>query len=343
MRPRVDVAIAGGGPAGSALAILLRRAGATVVVFERSEYDTARIGETVPGRIVPLLAKLGVREAFDAENHAPAAATMSCWGSDEPFDRPSIFDPYGGGWHLDRRRFDAMLARAAENAGAVVLRGTPSRAHDAGADLVVDATGRPAALARARGRRKIALDRLVGIVALGEGTLDGRTVIEAARDGWWYSASLPGGRAVFAWMTDADLVSGDAWRAALESAPLTQQRAEAFEPRSMRMVSAASHCLDAVCDDRWLAVGDAALALDPLSGQGICKALESSIAAASAIVAGRLHEYARWHAEELRAYVLERVKHYGLEQRWPAAPFWNRRHQILVRRDGKTSPVAIHS
>src|ERR1051325_7227268 len=118
---RVDVLIAGGGPAGAALAILLRRGGASVLVAERSAYDEARVGETVPGRITPLLAELGVREAFLADAHAPATAMLSAWGGAEPIDRSGMFDPFGGGWHLDRRRFDAMLARAAEEAGAVVL------------------------------------------------------------------------------------------------------------------------------------------------------------------------------------------------------------------------------
>lgn len=313
-----------------------------MAVFERSEYDAARVGETVPGRIATLLANLGVTAAFDADAHAPATATLSCWGSDEPFDRSSIFDPYGGGWHLDRRRFDAMLARAAEEAGAVVMRGSRADVRDVGAALIVDATGRPAALARSLGRRKLALDRLVGIVALGDGAVDPRTVIEAARDGWWYSAALPGERAVFAWMTDADLAGRDPWHAALAGAPLTCERARAFVSRSVRVVSAASHCLDAVCGDGWLAIGDAALARDPLSGQGICKALESSIAAASAILSGRLPDYARWHAEELRGYVLERLEYYSIEQRWPASTFWKRRHQIFTRRDGKTTAVAIH-
>ena len=51
----------------------------------------------------------------------PAApGTVAVWGSETPYENDFIFNPYGNGWHIDRSRFDAMLARAAEEAGATV-------------------------------------------------------------------------------------------------------------------------------------------------------------------------------------------------------------------------------
>ncbi len=84
--------------------------------------------------------------------------------------RHFICNPYGHGWHVDRRRMDEGLAVAAEEAGACVRRGArvlscqPVRAapwsvdftrrrrrRRLQADFVVDATGRPSTLARAQG------------------------------------------------------------------------------------------------------------------------------------------------------------------------------------------------
>ena len=47
----------------------------------------------------------------------------SAWGQAELYDNDFIVNPHGPGWHVDRRRFDAMLARAAEESGVEVLRG----------------------------------------------------------------------------------------------------------------------------------------------------------------------------------------------------------------------------
>ena len=108
----------GGGPAGAAAAITLARAGRSVVVIEKSHYEQPRIGETLPPAARPLLARLAVWEPFLAAGHLPSPGVLSVWGDDELYENHFIFNPYGQGWHLDRQRFDRMLARAARHAGA---------------------------------------------------------------------------------------------------------------------------------------------------------------------------------------------------------------------------------
>jgi hypothetical protein len=39
-------------------------------------------------------------------------------GRREIEQRPSILDPYGCGWHIDRLAFDALLVKAAQSAGS---------------------------------------------------------------------------------------------------------------------------------------------------------------------------------------------------------------------------------
>ena len=99
-----DVAVIGGGPAGTSIAIALANARAvrSVAVLERSRYDRVRIGETLPPEARVPLAQLGVWDRFLEQGHAPSPGTDSAWGREELEERHFIFNPYGNGWHLDR-------------------------------------------------------------------------------------------------------------------------------------------------------------------------------------------------------------------------------------------------
>jgi flavin-dependent dehydrogenase len=357
---RVEVAIIGGGPAGCATAIALARAGRTVVVLERSDYGTERVGETLPPRARLLLGELGVWERFQADDHAPSPGIISVWGSREPYENDFIVNPYGHGWHIDRRRFDQMLGRAAEEAGARVCRsarvttclpgscgGWQVNAVAAGrgirfqAEFLVEATGRSAPpVLRATGTRNV-YDRLVGVVTFlemnGSATgRDRRTLVEASENGWWYSALLPQDRLVAAYMTDADQFERrqlpEVWQQCLHQAPHTKARIQSCVGRSrLRIVSANSYYRNSIAGRDRLAVGDTAAAYDPLSAQGLYKALESGLTAARAILEcrrgrpGALDQYAGGVIEGFAAYLRTRAEYYGRERRWPESVFWLRR------------------
>jgi flavin-dependent dehydrogenase len=80
-----------------------------------------------------------------------------------------------------------------------------------------------------------------------------------------------------------------------------------------------------------LAVGDAAIAFDPLSGQGVYGALESGMLGAKAIqdhvngINGAFEEYGQARKKSLAEYLRLRRAFYAEEQRWPHAAFWQRR------------------
>jgi flavin-dependent dehydrogenase len=84
----------------------------------------------------------------------------------------------------------------------------------------------------------------------------------------------------------------------------------------------------------WLAVGDAALACDPLSSQGMFNAFYSALMAANALrraLAGdpnALADYQRIIARVVDAYRENLAAYYSMESRWPASPFWARRQGL---------------
>ncbi len=362
MSQRYDIAILGGGPAGTAAAIALARYGRSVVVLERSQYDRVRIGETLPPIARVPLTQLGVWERFIAEGHAPSPGILSAWGQVELYEENFIFNAYGHGWHLDRARFDAMLASAAEQTGATVYRGAhltscvpmPSGGWQVGftldgapqslrAAFLVDATGRASSRARHQGARRIVYDRLVGVAGFfacgaSRETHDTRTLVEASENGWWYSAYLPDARLIVAYMTDADLLPDglarvrEHWEQQLARASHTHARVRdgALETH-LTVIAARSDKLDRVTGERWLAVGDAALTFDPLSSHGITKALQSGLSAAwaieqwSACQPDALIKYERQAQKDFDDYLKTRAAQYGRERRWPASIFWRRR------------------
>lgn len=360
-----DIVIVGGGPSGIATALASIESGHTVLVVERSLYEEARIGETISPDILPVLSRLGLWEGFRQAGHIPSAGIRSFWGSASPREQSFIFNPYGTGWHVDRRAFDAFIAGTARERGVRLALGSrlqacepdikhgwmlrldsPDGVFDVRARYVVDATGRGATLARRLGATRTFYDQLIGVVGFFKQADTGAqagpfTLIEAAENGWWYSAPLPCDRLVVAFMTDADLYEPadkrdtSYWRALMKrDAPHTFERAAMFTlDGHLRVIGANSSRLEPVCGSGWLAVGDAAVACDPLSGDGVHRSLVAGSSAAAAILADEngdrvaLLKYAVQSKEEFETYLRMRQKYYRSESRWPGSLFWERRRK----------------
>jgi flavin-dependent dehydrogenase len=109
------VTIVGGGPSGSALAILLNRQGADVTLFDDPRRPPLLVGESLVPAVVPILQRLGIEEQIATFSRVKPGATFIWSRGDEvrvTFDRfaPAVF-PYA--YNIPRPRFDeAVLARA---------------------------------------------------------------------------------------------------------------------------------------------------------------------------------------------------------------------------------------
>jgi flavin-dependent dehydrogenase len=169
----VRVAIAGGGPSGSALAILLAREGVEVTLFDDGRRPELLVGESLVPAVIPFLRRLGLEEDTAAISCRKPGVSF-IWSPSDRFSftfarfAPAVF-PYA--YNIPRPQFDdAVRARAIEAgvhlvAGRARLERAP---HGGGAevalapetlaaaphlggrqpDLIVDATGRSRLVAR---------------------------------------------------------------------------------------------------------------------------------------------------------------------------------------------------
>jgi len=339
-----DVAIAGGGPAGSVTALCLARRGMRVALFEASGFEGDRYGETLPPEMNPVLRELDLWAAFAALDSVQAPGIVSVWGSNAPADQDFLSNAHGCGWHIDRNRFDGMICREAARAGAAVfsactaqprrLAGVGWRVGDAEAEFLVDASGR-AGLRLDDEHAFVRDDMLIAIVLRlsGAENSDLRTAIETTPRGWWYTAPLPNGQTMAMFFTDPEIYASEGIAIAdeLSCAPLTCARLASGHMLSGKSVHVPSTCRVRMYGDNWLAVGDSASAYDPLSGRGIYKAFRHGAAAADAIVNSESAEYAARVRREFDAYVRQRRMYYEDEQRWPESSFWRKRIRQFPR------------
>ena len=317
---RREVAIVGGGPAGSALAIRLARAGRDVVVLERAAQPAWRAGGVFssPAAIARLRA-LGLDEralrpliraipAMRVETQAGTTFRLT-YGDDRSLSHPAA--------GFDRPALDRALLHAAESEGVEVRRasivsGVELGRRDAALSVRTRAgeeTIRTGIVVGADGIRSVVARTAGVVVAPRFGPRIGLTyhvanaAPEAARDArmvvldgaYCGLAPVPGGR-----VNVGIVLASGRWRRLLASEGAREVTlnilrrirvaeddpgpwAEATPCDEIVGASPLGHRVSRRAGDAWLLVGDAAGFLDPFTGEGLHRAFVSAELAALAI------------------------------------------------------------
>jgi flavin-dependent dehydrogenase len=312
------VGILGGGPAGSALAILLAREGAEVTLFDGGRRPELLVGESLVPAVVPMLRRLGLEEETAAFSCVKPGVSF-IWS---PLDRfsftfarfaPAVF-PYA--YNIPRPRFDeAVLAKAvacgvhrviahaqlvpATGNGVELALGPETLAaaphlHGRQPDLIVDATGRARLAARA-----LKIDAHVGprndvahfahFEDFAWDDAPGQVLIARLQSGWSWCIPLKGRLSV-------GIVVGREEAARLGPTPAGRlERAIAADPwlssiagSSKRVTSVATYSNYQLISHRgigpnWVMVGDAFGFVDPMLSPGVFLALRSAELVADAL------------------------------------------------------------
>lgn len=300
----VDVCVIGAGPAGAAAANRLARLGLDVMLLDRQAFPRPKIGESLAPSILPVLETLGVRAEVEAAGFLRPEGAVIRWAGPvqvapaQPIERSGI--------HVDRARFDDILARAAARAGATVWTGVPCGSprrtgeghwivpvHGGQAEtkvkcrFVVDAAGRGGVIGGARNRLMPSTLALYGYWRE-HGFAGPAARVEAGVQHWAWAAPLAGGRcAVAVFLDSGSALAGrgreDVYRALLADCDLLRPCLEGQIDGGVHACSATADVACEVIGDGWIKVGEAALCVDPLSAQGVQLAIMTGVQAAVVI------------------------------------------------------------
>jgi flavin-dependent dehydrogenase len=300
-----DVAVIGAGPAGSVFAGRMAQLGHRVQLIERERFPRRHLGESLTPGVMPLLRAADMHETVEAARFPEVSSVWVKW-ADGPRWRVDGGDK---GLLVDRGQFDLLLLERARTFGVQVHQ--PARVLEQTWDgarwrLTIDGDGGSKALeadfvANASGRRSISPRRQT---KTGASTLavfgywrgarrPAAPRIEAGQDCWYWGVPLPDGS------YNSLLFVDPGWFRSAPGSTLSQRfhqlighsslmedcrDAELIAP--VRAIDATPYLVRDCVAPVQIQLGDAALAIDPISSSGVQKAIQSALS--GAIVANTL-------------------------------------------------------
>src|SRR5216117_1823412 len=314
-----DVAIIGGGPAGSTAAALLARAGRRVVVFEREKFPRFHIGESLLPFSMKAFTRLGLHEKLLRAGFMKKHGGEILGACSEPGTKFYFKDGYRSqtdhAYQVTRGDFDKLLLNHAAECGAEVHEETSvyrvnfskdvvelairsnGSSRTIRARFVIDASGRSSMLGRQfkikktyNHLQKLSIFAHYDGVWRAEGIDGTLTVLLRAIDRWFWLIPLTAERTSVGVVLDSEtfrkskLSAEDFLEEALAEQPTIAKRMKNARRVSKVYVEADfSYRSKRLYGDRWLLAGDAAGFIDPIFSSGVFLAVFSGERCADAL------------------------------------------------------------
>ena len=317
-----QIAVVGGGPAGSTCAALLARAGHSVTLYEKARFPRYHIGESLAPAAMAILELTGVLPKVRSSGFVIKRGGLLRWGGEDfAIHWESVFGRGLYSWQVERETFDKVLLDHARDSGVKVQEGaavrrvrfdgdrpvgvdwradTDAEGYDA-CDFVVDASGRAGVVGRQVGlrRRDHEVFRNVAIWGYWTGatllpdTPEGGLDAVSSPTGWYWTIPLRDDRFSIGFVTHREHFN-ERWRHSDSLEDLLQAYvAESEDMREIlrgaayvgpaRVEKDYSYVTDRFSGPGYILLGDAACFLDPLLSSGTHLALYSALLGAASV------------------------------------------------------------
>jgi flavin-dependent dehydrogenase len=298
-----DIVVMGGGPAGAATALRAAQLGHSVCLIERGYGQWhAPFCQSLAPSIWPLLDVLGVRDDVQAQGIRELAGPIALWESALPLQHPHATAEVV---NIERRVLDRILQDNAVRAGAALVRAivigverspqgsmawrvrliSDGRVREMRARALVDAAGKKPIVATQRSRDSPQLVALLGVWQAAHGTKL-QSIVEAGPECWYWAGPQGGGRytaAVFLDPRSAAFAKGAGvtavYRALIGRSQLLRNMPGELVAPVVASDATTRHVSNPL-QAGLVHVGEAALSLDPLSSQGVQRALTAALQSA---------------------------------------------------------------
>ncbi|HEY0792283.1 MAG TPA: tryptophan 7-halogenase [Chthoniobacterales bacterium] len=351
-----DVAIIGGGPAGSVAGSVLAQAGRSVVILEKERFPRFRVGESMIPASSETLQRIGVKAKLDAGGFLVkyGGEICSACGTRSRFlFRDGLRPKWKTSYQVERAKFDEVLLDHAQELGCDVREGQTVEAVKTRPDgvtlslaggsaplparYVLDCSGRHSLLANHfhlrtpyADLRKFSVYAYYEKVDRPEGEAGTLTRMIRTEDGWIWMIPLIDGKC-----SVGVVMNVERFRAAKRSPEEALTHALQVQPEVSAWMAAArryspvyatgdfSYRVTRLTGERWLLCGDAAGFIDPVFSSGIYLAIYSGEKAGDAVnaalmrPANRAQAFARYEKQVQNRF----TAYLKLVRAWYTQPF----------------------
>ena len=316
MNEAFDVAIIGGGPAGSSAGTLLAKAGRRVVIFEKERFPRFSVGESTLPAVLNTLERMGVREKIDNGGFLikyGGEIVSACGRRVRFYFRNGFKAKRPTAYQVLRSKFDRILLDHAAETGCDVRQQTPVNSFEIDDDGVTLSSGNGGQVVRAKyvidcsGRnclignrfqlkrpfpnlRKFSLYAYYDDVRREDGPDGTLTRMVRTKDSWFWMIPLSGNTTSIGVVMDTEKFRGlkmnpeEALAHCIAEQPVVNESMEnARRVTNVYATGDFSYRNKQLFGDRWLLAGDAAGFIDPVFSSGVYLALLSGEQAADAL------------------------------------------------------------